>query len=127
MLTTVTKIYFNNFKNSSFDIRKLKKKNLLDCDTVYICNMGIRVLSSALWKETQDQRKRPTGTYSWYSVSQLCPTLCDPIDCSPPGSSVHAICQVRILEWVTISFSRGSLRPRDQTHVSCIGRWVLHC
>ena len=41
MLTTVTKIYFNNFKNSSFDIRKLKKKNLLDCDTVYICNMEL--------------------------------------------------------------------------------------
>ena len=42
-------------------------------------------------------------------VAQLCPTLCDPVDCSPPGSSVHGILQARILEWVAISFSRGSL------------------
>ena len=41
-------------------------------------------------------------------VAQSCPTLCDPIDCSPPGSSVHGILQARILEWVAISFSRGS-------------------
>ena len=44
---------------------------------------------------------------------------CDPTDCSPPGSSVHGISQVRILEWVGISFSRGSSRPRDWTWVSC--------
>ena len=46
---------------------------------------------------------------------QSCPTLCDPVDCSPPGSSVHGILQARILEWVAISFSRGSYRPRDWT------------
>ena len=46
-------------------------------------------------------------------VAQSCPTLCDPTDCSLPGSSVHGILQVRILEWVAISFSRGSSRPRD--------------
>ena len=51
-------------------------------------------------------------------VAQLCLTLCDPMDCSPPGSSVHGIFQARILEWVAISFSRGSSRPRDQTRVS---------
>ena len=48
-------------------------------------------------------------------VTQLCPTLCDPMDCSLPGSSVHGIFQARILEWVAISFSRGSSQPRDQT------------
>ena len=48
-----------------------------------------------------------------------CPTLCDPMDCSPPGSSVHEISQARILEWVAISFSRGSSQPRDRTRVSC--------
>ena len=53
-------------------------------------------------------------------VAQLCPTLCDTVDCSPPGSSVHRILQARILEWVAISFSRGSSRPRDRTQVSCI-------
>ena len=53
-------------------------------------------------------------------VAQLCPTLCNPIDGSPPGSSVHGILQARIVEWVVISFSRGSSQPRDQTQVSCI-------
>ena len=48
------------------------------------------------------------------------PTLCDPMDCSPPGSSVHWVSQARILEWVAISFSRGSSQFRNQTHVSCI-------
>ena len=49
------------------------------------------------------------------------PTLCNPVDCSLPGSSVHGILQARILEWVAISFSRGSPRPRDWTQVSRIG------
>ena len=49
-----------------------------------------------------------------------CPTLCDPMDCSLPDFSVHGIFQTRVLEWVVISFSRGSSRPRDRTQVSCI-------
>ena len=53
-------------------------------------------------------------------VAQPCPTLFDPIDCSPPGSSVHGILQARILEWVAIPFSRGSSWPRDRTWVSRI-------
>ena len=44
----------------------------------------------------------------------------DPMDCRPPGFSVHGIFQARILEWVAISFSRGSSWPRDQTHIFCI-------
>ena len=51
-------------------------------------------------------------------VAQSCLTLCDPMDCSPPGSSLHGILQARILEWVAISSSRGSSRPRDRTWVS---------
>ena len=51
---------------------------------------------------------------------QSCQTLCDPIDCSPPGSSVRGILQARILEWVVISFSRGSFQLRDRTQVSCV-------
>jgi len=51
----------------------------------------------------------------------------DPVDCSPPGSSVHGISQARVLEWVAISFSRGYLPPRGRTCVSCIGRRVLYC
>ena len=53
---------------------------------------------------------------------QLSPTLCNPMDCSSPGSPVHGIFQARILEWV--SFSK-SYQPRDWTCVSCIGRWIL--
>ena len=53
-------------------------------------------------------------------VDQSCPILCDPMDCSPPGSSVHRILQARILEWVAISFSRGCSQPRDQTQVSAL-------
>ena len=52
------------------------------------------------------------------SVVQSCLTLCDPMDCSPPGSFVHGIFQERILEWVAISFSRVSSQPRDRTQVS---------
>ena len=60
--------------------------------------------------------------------AQLCPTLCDPMDCSPPGSSVHGISQARILEWVAIFYSRESSWPRDWTCISCIGRQILyHC
>ena len=53
---------------------------------------------------------------------QSCPTLCDPMDCSLPGSSIHGVLQARILEWVATSFSRGSSRLRDSTCVSCIGK-----
>ena len=51
---------------------------------------------------------------------QSCPTLCYPLDCSPPGSSVHGILQPRILKWVAIPFSRGSSQPRERTQVPCI-------
>ena len=57
---------------------------------------------------------------------KLCLTLCNPMVYSAPGSSVHGIPQARILEWITIHFSRGSSQPRDQSHVSCIGRQILY-
>ena len=58
---------------------------------------------------------------------QSCPTLCDPIDGSPLGSSISGILQARILEWVAISFSRVSFQPRDQTRVShTAGRFLNH-
>ena len=60
------------------------------------------------WKESESE------------VAQLCPTVCDPVDCSPLSSSIHGILQARILEWVAISFPRVFSQPRDQTQVSCI-------
>ena len=53
-------------------------------------------------------------------VTQWCLTLCDPMDCSPPGSSVHGILQARILEWIAMPSSRGSSQPKDRTQVSRI-------
>ena len=65
----------------------------------------------------------------WCVLTQPCLTPRNPMDCSPPGSSVHGILQARILEWVAISFSRGSSWLRDQIHSSCgscPGRWILY-
>ena len=58
--------------------------------------------------------------YILSEVAQSCLTLCNPMDCSLPGSSVHGIFQAIVLEWVAIFFSRGSSQPRDGTRVSCI-------
>ena len=54
---------------------------------------------------------------------QSCPTLCDPMDYSPPGISVRGILQARIMEWVAIPSSRGSSQLRDGTHVLCLLHW----
>ena len=58
--------------------------------------------------------------------TQSCPGLGDPVDYSPPSSSVHGILQARELEWIAIPSSRGSSRPRDQACIFCLGRWVLY-
>ena len=75
------------------------------------------------WQKLQEEFE------SAHSVAQLCPTLCDPTDCSPPGSSVHGIFQSRILEWVALLSSREFSQPRVWTRVfciSCIGRRILY-
>ena len=61
--------------------------------------------------------------------AQLCLTLCNPMDNSPPGSSVHRIILARMLKWIVMPSSRGAYRPWDQTHVSCVscdGRQILY-
>ena len=72
-----------------------------------------------------------TRSWTWLSDwtelnTKSCLTLCDFMDCSPPGSSVHRISQARILEWVAMSFSRGSSRPRDRTRVFSTGRRIVY-
>ena len=72
---------------------------------------------------------KPTLVALCCSVAQSCLTLCDPMDYSLPVSSIHGILQAAVLEWLALPSSRGSSRPRDQTHVSyvsCISRWVLY-
>ena len=67
--------------------------------------------------------------YACMSVAQSRRSVCVPMDCSLPGSSVHGIFRARILEWVAMYFSRGSPQPREGTHVSCIscsGRQILY-
>ena len=67
---------------------------------------------------------KPAPLLAWIlwksEVARLCPTLCDPMDCSLPGSFVHGIFQARVLEWVAISFSKGSSWPRGWTQVFCL-------
>ena len=58
--------------------------------------------------------------------AQLCPALCNTMDCSPPCSSVCGIILAGILEWIATPSSRGSSWARDWTHISCIGRWILY-
>ena len=78
------------------------------------------------WNKIESPEINPCTYESESEVSQSCPTLCNPMDCGIPGSSVHGIFQARILEWVVISFSRASSRPRNWTYVSCIERQILY-
>ena len=110
---------------------QLKSKGSLEADSP--APRG--TLDFFLWRPSV-YRMRPTHIMEWtllcmYAcfVAQSCPTLCDPMNCGPPGSSAHGILQARVLEWVAMPSSRGSSWPRDQTlisYVSCIVRWVLY-
>ena len=70
------------------------------------------------WAHTQHLGSPKCHSVQFSSVTQSCPTLCDPIDCSLPGSTVHGVLQARTLELVAVLSSRGSSRPRDWTHIS---------
>ena len=67
----------------------------------------------------------PYATIPLFLVTKSCLTLCKPMDCSPPGSTVYEISQARILEWVAFSFSRTSSQPRDWIHVSRTDRQIF--
>ena len=92
---------------------------LLNYDQKLMFSRGCHSHSTVLWI--------PEKMWTKSEVAQSCPTLCNPMDCSLSGSSVHGIFQAKVLVWVAISFSRGSSRPRDWTQVSCIaGRFFYH-
>ena len=74
----------------------------------------------------QGQFILPVDIWRCVHCAQSCTTLCDPMDCSPPGFSVHRILQARILAWIAIASSGGSSQPRDRTPVSYIGRLILY-
>ena len=73
-------------------------------------------------QELSDQLRRPFGLgfCCCCSVAQTCTTFCDPMDCSPPDSSIHGILQARVLEWLVIPSFRGSSQPRDGTRIICV-------
>ena len=85
-------------------------------------------INNVIFKDWSNQISRNDIFWLLFVVESLsCIQLyCDPMDCSPPGFSVHRISQARILEEIAISFSRGSSWPRDQTLISRAGMWILH-
>ena len=87
--------------------------------------LGYRVQRAALTRKVSSHFIWCAAYIPEMKVAQLCPTLCDTMDCSLPGSSVHGILQARKLECVTFPFSRRSSQLRDQTQVSHIaGRFI---
>ena len=81
---------------------------------------GCAVCAVSEGSSWSNREMTPWSEVKWSGVAQSCPTLCNPMDCSPAGSSIHGIFQARVLDWVAISFPRGSSWPRDQTLVSRI-------
>ena len=111
---------------SSQKINKLKKINV-----AVSCQKKVMVLMHSvntclwcafiIWRDVILLLSSPRSFFSMcVLVTQSCPTLHNSTDCSPSGSSVHRIFQARMLEWVSIPFSRGSSQPRDRIQVSCI-------
>ena len=93
-------------------------------DQTQISHIAGRFLTS--WATREALNKSSLNFLMLCLVIQSCPTLCDPMDCSLPGSSVHGVLQARILEWVAMPSSRGSSQPKDWTQVSCIkGRFFI--
>ena len=84
------------------------------------CRHDFSKHNSENWPQENGTNQPWNWRLKWSEVAQSCPTLCDPMDYSLPGSSLHGILQARVLEWVAISSSRGSSQPRDPTRVSCI-------
>ena len=87
---------------------------------------GLNKMISSLTWWTWISHALPNVNRHTCSITQSSLTFCNPMDCSPPGSSVCGIFQSRILELVATFYSRGSSQPKDWTHISCIGRQILY-
>ena len=112
--------------------RKLQYAETWTCEYICILKHACKQNQQAPCLNFSEARKKTSGKMihnppSNHARAQLWLTLCDPMDCSLPGYSVHGVSQERILEWVAVSFSRVSSRLRDQTYISCIGRSFLYC
>ena len=106
-------------KRNRYPERREKKKKI-----VPLCSLGV---AGGMGEKALAQDKTLEGMRA--KSLQSCPTLCDPMDCSPPGPSVHGILQARILKWVAIPSSSKSSQPRDRTQVfmsTCTGSQFLY-
>ena len=92
---------------------------------IYLVLSHQRVSATSWWFKDGNSKNHDLRD-AWVSESStVCPTLCNTMDCSLPGSPIHGILKARILKWVAVTFSRGSTWPRDGTQDSCIaGRFV---
>ena len=81
-------------------------------------------LKNKIKQNVRRRRKKKNLLFNAVKVAQSCRTLCNPMNCSQPGSSVHGILQARTLEWVAFPFSRGSSQPRDRTQVFPVAQMV---
>ena len=143
------KIYFQKHKQTKIESGKRKKNHKKSCILTWLQSVSpttplvpfwvirsgasllVSTLSSSVfasfpsWQATHNHSDAQVSQQCYglpcvCLVTQSCPTLWDPMDCSPPGSSIRGIFQARVLEWVAMPSSRGSYKPRDQTQVSCI-------
>ena len=106
------------------NFNKLSLKRTCGAFLTFVCVLIAPVCLSG--PGTPSLPRTPADRRLYYLVAQLGPTLSYSVDCSPPGSSVHGISHARILEWVAISFSKGSFQPKDGICVSCISRQMFH-
>ena len=129
MILTQCVLVLTHLQHKFFTIqRQLKHKNFKDKKYFFIWQhiRTLNSISSFGMNCSQEEKflqllKKSLEFNNFYVIiSQSCPTLCEPTDCSLPGSSVHGIFQAIVLEWIAISFSSGSSRPRDRTRVSRI-------
>ena len=110
-------------KNIVYNLKHFQAKIVAEVKCWICSGKEARKLFEITYKFSFNMYESITGKVKESEVSPQCPTLCDPMDCSLPGSSVYGIFQARVLEWVAIFFSRGSSWPRVQTQVShIIGR-----
>ena len=129
LLEVIRKLFSIQWWNSSWAISNPK---IWCCESAALnmpANLENSAVATGLEKVSfhSNPKERQCQRMLKCEVAQSCSTLCDPMDCSPSGSSVHGILQARILEWVAISFSRGSSQPRDRIQVSRIAgrRFIL--
>ena len=105
-------------KNISFQLTKISCSLMVKCTThTEVQRRDVVYLAPRLAKTLVDEK----GVCVLTGYSHI--RLCDTVDCSPPGSSVHRILQARTLEWVAMVSSRASSQPRNRIHVSCLPHW----